>query len=110
MNKMWAFKDQVRKDYATFLNATEFAQTAEINGKNMMCLIDQDYINSMSNLQVDYFDGGYKQRLTVYVRYADLGYLPETGSAFDVDRTRYEVVSASVAQGIVSINLGVNEG
>lgn len=107
---MWAFKDQVRKDYATFLNATEFAQTAEINGENMMCLIDQDYINSMSNLQVDYFDGGYKQRLTVYVRYADLGYLPEAGSAFDVDRTRYEVVSASVAQGIVSINLGVNEG
>lgn len=107
---MWTLKDQVRRDYATFLEATEFAVTAEINGKRMPCIIDQDYITEKSNLQVDFFEGAYKKRQTVYVKYADIGYLPESGSALDLDGERFVVVSASVAQGIVSLNLGVNDG
>lgn len=107
---MWAFKDQVRKDYPTFLNFKEFATCVNVDGVEMPGLIDQDLINEKSNLQVDFFDGAYRKRLTLYVKYADLGYVPNAKNAIDIDGVRYEVVNASVAGGIVMINVGAVDG
>lgn len=110
MNKMWAFKDQARKDYSAFLNFKEFATYVDVDGVKMPGVIDQDLINEKSNLQVDFFDGAYSKRLTLYVKYADLGYVPNTKNAIDIDGERYEVVNASVAGGIVTINVGAIDG
>lgn len=107
---MHRFKDQARLDYATFFNVYEFASKVKIDGVEYDAVVDQDYINAKSNLQIDYFDGVFKNKQTIYLRYSDIGYLPAHGQVIDIDDMRYEVVSSSVAHGVVMINVGVNDG
>lgn len=81
-----------------------------IDDKKLIGVVDQDFIVTKSNLQMDYFDGVYKDKLTVYLRYSDLGYLPQSGNVLDIDGERYEVVNSSVAHGVITLNVGVNDG
>ena len=108
------FKEQIALDNRTvFMNFDEFAELHLINGKEMLCLIDNNelidrerrykYKHSM------YADGIYMKQLLIFVRAEDFGPLPAIGRAITFDKKSYIISESINEDGIYSLCLEANK-
>lgn len=103
------FKQLMANDiHDVFLDASEFATEHDINGKQILCVVDDDISKQRSNRQRDSYDGIYQRELTLFVSESDLGYRPERDQKMTVDGEWYEVLNCSASAGMLEIDMGAN--
>jgi hypothetical protein len=102
------FKEQIKKDVKNvFLNFSEFAETHNLNGKNVLCIIDTDDTKEqIRSLQVD---GVFINVLKIFVDSKDISPRPVEGQLFKVDGSLHLVKSVSDESGILKIEVEANE-
>lgn len=104
------FKDQVNADLDVFLNLDEFAETHNIDGRQVKCIIDLDDLRKFRvNQQAVNFPGVYGSYKTLFVKAADLPNRPVIGQHLKVDGELYLVVECSEPDGMLEVSLEVNE-
>ena len=108
------FKGQIAADTKNvFMNALEFSEEHIIDGRNMLCIVDN---NELMARRVKYKFGskfyvdqvGIKDIL-IYVRAEDFGALPAIGRTLIFDGKPYIICDAVNESGIYSINLEMNK-
>ena len=95
-------------DLATFINVAEFADMHNINGQQIICVIDNDLSKQRGTRQSENFDGIYVRQLTVFVRESALGYRPERDQKMTINGEWYIVIDCAADFGILEIELGAN--
>lgn len=106
-------KEQFSADLPIFLNLDEFAERHTINGKTVDALIDNNALDeklasargARSISSSAHTDGLFRAEMLVYVRTADLGGLPRTGSMIRLDGREYRVTEAVEEMGVCSLCL-----
>lgn len=111
---MISFKELIAKDNETvFMNQDEFAETHNINGKDMLCTIDNnELIDREKRYQYKkslYADGIYLKQLLIFVRAEDFGPLPAIGRSVTFDKKSYIIADAINEDGIYSLCLEANK-
>lgn len=105
-----SLKDVMAADIsAVFLNPDEFAAEHNINGVQMVALVDSDIIKERSNRISGNFDGVYKSEVSLFVRAADMTKRPVRGQALRLDGKLYVVSDCSEAEGMLEILMDVND-
>lgn len=103
------FKDIIKQDVQhTFLNADEFSDMHEINGKMMPVQIDSNEQIEREKRINQHMDGIYLNQKLIYVAASDYGPLPKQGSVINFDGKIYKVADAVAEDGIYSITLEAN--
>lgn len=106
---MSAFKEAVHKDVKkTFINFDEFAYRHDLNGKEILCIIDKD-ITSETEARNRDIEGVFLNTLTIYVESSDLQHRPVQGELLKVDGSFHLVKSVSDEDGILAIVCVENE-
>lgn len=108
------FKEQIAADTKNvFMNALEFSEEHIIDGRNMLCIVDNNELMARrvkykfrSKFYVDQV--GIKDML-IYVRAEDFGALPTIGRTLIFDGKPYIICYAVNESGIYSINLEMNK-
>lgn len=81
------FKDQIQDDISnTFLDIGEFAAEHDIDGQNIICVIDEEKATPNQN------DGVYVIRRHLFISQTDLGYIPVPEQKISIDDKYYYVV------------------
>ncbi len=103
-----SFKSILRDDAKiVFLSLKEFADTHEINGKEMPAILDNNELESREKLwkSGEYQDGIYNKQVLVYVLASNYGRMPAVGSKVTVDSKAYRCTNAINEDGIYSLEL-----
>ncbi|AIF51252.1 hypothetical protein [Pelosinus sp. UFO1] len=79
-------KDYLNSDLKVFLNADEFATEHNIDGQDILCVIDEDRAIPNAN------DGVYVIRRHLFISQTDLGYIPIPDQKIEVDGKYYYVI------------------
>lgn len=105
------FKDAVNSDInSVFINALEFAEPHNINGKLINCVVDDDVLEErLSRTNQEYFDGVFKSRRLVFIEKDQLPHTPVVGELFRLDGHRYTVVNVAENMGVLDITIESNE-
>lgn len=88
---MSAFDDQLAADAAVFLNTEEFGETHTIDGKSVVCVIDE---NTDGQFTGD-LDGVFVTTKQLFVRESDLIKAPVQGKRMIIDDEVHLVLSVS---------------
>jgi hypothetical protein len=100
------FKDILKNDITSvFLNDLEFADKHNIDGVDMLCIIDNSELEERKKLYTHYMDGIFEGKTLIYVRAADMGVLPGVSKRLYLDNEPYTVEEAMDECGIYSIVL-----
>lgn len=107
---MSKFKEMLERDIKNvFLNPNEFGEEHVIEGKTVVCVLD-DYMTtplklngSRQNMQI--YEGVYTGGLVVYVKLSDLEFEPVPSQHLDVDDVIYLVVNCRNDYGMLTITL-----
>ena len=103
------FKQLMTEDiHDVFLDASDFASEHDINGQQILCVIDEDLSKQRGNRQAEDYDGIYARQLTLFIAESDLGYRPERDQKMTVDGEWYLVINCSANTGMLEIDLGAN--
>lgn len=79
-------QELIMKDInSVFLNKDGFAKEHNIDGENILCIIDEDKLVSNSN------DGVYVIRRHLFISQTDLGYIPVPEQKIAIDGKYYYV-------------------
>lgn len=107
---MSKFKDMIASDIkSVFLNKEEFSDEHMVNGKLMICQIDEnEAIERQQRSSKIHEDGLYVKQKLLYVAAADFGKLPYIGRLIDLDGNNHRVVDAIEESGVFSITLEAN--
>lgn len=100
------FKDVLRQDVKrVFLNIDEFGEMHDINGQEILVVIDEnELIEREKRIKRD--EGElHKKQLLFYVAAEDFGVLPSPGKTLRFDRKQYLITDADDEGGIYSISL-----
>lgn len=102
---MSRFKDALKTDIkATFLNTEEFAETHDLNGAVVPCVIDGNVLQEMNGAQLI---GVFQNALTIYVSADDLFavsmVIPVVGELLSVDRSLHVVRHVAEEGGMLVI-------
>lgn len=101
-----SFKDIVREDIqAVFFNLDEFAEEHTIDGRKMVCIIDQD-ANVASAVQS--VMGVYAANRRIYVKEEDMKVLPREANRLNLDGRFFFVTDARAEMGVFVIELQAN--
>ncbi len=104
-----SLKDVMAADIAAvFLNQDENADWHEINGQQVLCIVDEDISKQRTNRQSDNYDGIFYWQITLFISEADLGYRPERNQRMTVDGEWFLVLHCAASQGMLEIELGAN--
>lgn len=102
------FKDTVAADISTvFLNNQEFAETHNVNGKEMTVMVDDNELleRDKSKLLGAPTNGIYKSRRLIYVAKSNFGKRPAQGVLLTLDGRQYKVQGCTEEAGILAIEL-----
>jgi len=106
------FKDQLEKDLKNvFFNQNEFAEYHDIDGQQILAVIDSDQFNERPKDPAELYhltNGIYRSSITIYVKSADYD-KPVIGQRISVDEEDYYVVSVSEDTGLLKIIATANE-
>lgn len=103
-------KEQMAADIAAvFLNQDENADWHDINGQQVLCIVDEDISKQRTNRQSDNYDGIFSRQITVFIAEMDLGYRPERNQKMTVDSECFLVLNCSASEGMLEIELGANQ-
>ena len=103
-----SFMNQAVKDLAAFFNA--FADTHNINGTDMLCIVDTDLNKIRSAQDSEQYDGISLTLTRLYVKKTDLPKRPVNGKKMRFDDEPYLVVDCADEAGLWVITLGLNDG
>lgn len=108
---MSRFKDAVAKDIkAVFINADEFAETHNINGVDVVCVVDTDIMQERnSNSYSEFAEGVYQHQAMIFVSAADLPERPVKGEIFRLDGELYLVAECAENDGMLEITIEAND-
>ena len=99
-----SFKDLIQSDLAVFLNVDEFADTHNIDGRDIPAVIDRDVLKQRSQR----VDGVYSGEALLFVRLSDLPARPVVDQRMRVDSELFYVVDCNENDGLLEITLGAN--
>lgn len=105
-------KDVVKKDTELFLNLDEFSDIHDINGKEMLVIVDNDLLKDRPRQSVEAYhaaSGVYVAEKVIFVRESDLGYTPVIDQKFYLDGNLHMVTGCNSQMGILEITLTANE-
>jgi hypothetical protein len=105
------FKFYINNDLPTFFNVDEFAEYHDIDGQQVMAIIESDQLNERPRHPVELYrvtDGIYQSSITIYVKSTDYD-KPVVGQRIHVDGEDYYVVSVAEEHGLLKINAMANE-
>lgn len=106
---MKSFKEIIKEDIGTaFINAEEFSDIHNIDGKDMPIQIDDNEIIEREKKSSSNMDGVYVKQKLIYVKADDFGALPAIGRQIMLDGKRYMVVDSTDEYGIYTITLEGN--
>ena len=103
-----SFMNQAVKDLAAFFNA--FADTHNVNGTAMLCIVDTDQNKIRSAQDSEQYDGISLTLTRLYVKKTDLPKRPVYGKKLRLDDEPYLVVDCIEEAGLWVITLGLNYG
>jgi hypothetical protein len=108
---MTRFKDAVAADIkGTFINALEFADLHDINGTELLCVIDGDIIQERNaRTYSEYAEGVFKSQKMVFVAVDDLPERPVKGEIFRLDGELYMVDECAENMGVLEITIEAND-
>lgn len=100
------FKEIIKNDIKnTFLNFDEFGEWHNINGQNVLIIIDENELTDREK-KIKKEEGElYKKQLLFYVDATDFGKLPSPGRILTLDEKTYLIMDAENEDGIYSIQL-----
>jgi hypothetical protein len=105
-----SLKDLMASDIDdVFLDTDEFAELHDINGAQVLCVIDEDISKQRSGRQSGNYDGIHMRQLTLFIKESDLGYRPERDQKMTVDSEWYLVIDCTATAGMLEIELGANQ-
>ncbi|MBR1953289.1 MAG: hypothetical protein IKA32_11955 [Lentisphaeria bacterium] len=105
---MSAFKDAVAKDVtAVFLNLDEFADRHNLNGRDVICLVDKDLTDPYKQTASSPLEGIFVETLNIYVRPEDMERRPVENELLYLDDKMYFVVNVSDENGLYVITAEV---
>lgn len=90
---------------AVFLNAAEFAEVHNIDGKPVLCVIASDEETSFDG---DIHDAVFVLTKTLYCRESDLAKLPTKGKQIKIDDETYLCISWHREGGMMRIEVAEN--
>lgn len=107
---MSTFKEMVASDIPTFLNADEFAETHELNGKKYTCIVQSPKEDAMFETQEIYsgFEGTHGQVIIIHIAKDDYGEVPAEGESFTVNGDYCLVDNVIDDMGILTMTLHKN--
>lgn len=108
---MSAFKDAVKADIKqVFINHLEFADLHQIDGVEVLAVVDRDVLKERPNLttSVD-AHAMFEEEIHVYVAYDDLSVKPVRGQILNLDGTIYLVSEVHENMGVLEITIRANE-
>ena len=103
-----SFTNQAVKDLAAFFNA--FADTHNVNGTAMLCIVDTDQNKIRSAQDSEQYDGISLTLTRLYVKKTDLPKRPVYGKKLRLDDEPYLVADCAEESGLWVITLGLNDG
>ena len=106
------FKDFVQDDIAVFFNPDEFGEWHNIDGQELLVVIDEDLTQERSRQPTDLYNatpGIFTKRIIVFVRQSDLGYRPVVDQSMRIDDELYRVANCSDQMGVLEITLEANQ-
>jgi len=105
-----SLKDVIAADLsAVFFNIDEFAELHDIDGKQIMAIIDEDILKQRSQDKRENFDGVYRGEIVLFVKAADFSKRPVKGQRLRIDGRLMMVDSCGESDGILEITLEANE-
>lgn len=104
-------KEAIQKDnQAVFLNPDEFGELKNIDGVELMVVIDNDIINERSRFYLANESlGVFRSTITFFIRKDDLGYTPVENQLMDFDDKPYILSNVFENLGIFEITIEANE-
>ena len=104
---MSAFKDAVAADIkGVFINSDEFAETHNLNGRSVLCVIDKNNIIEGRDGKIE---GVFLNSLSIHVSKDDLDSIPIEGEWLSIDGSFHIVRSVSEEMGVLVILAEANE-
>lgn len=107
---MNSFKEVIAQDIsAIFLNEKEFADTYNIDGKDILAVIDTDLIHERNKRSYAEFAEGINQgQIILFVSRKDFPVLPVKDQSMKINGNNYIVDEVSDNVGVLEITLTVN--
>jgi len=102
------FKEQIIDDMNVFLDLDVFAKYHNINGQQVLCIIDNDVNKQRSGRESEQYDGIFLSMIKVFVKISDLTKKPVYGKLFKIDDRPYTIIECSENTGMYEITLGWN--
>lgn len=102
---MVSFKEVVAQDIGLFLNAEEFAEPLQIDGRPVTAVLDQ-VMDSKHPLA--YAEGVSLVTHVLFVSEAELGRAPEQNQRMNIGGSRYRVDKVGEEMGMLTIYLEAN--
>ena len=108
------FKEQVATDNKkVFINPQEFSDKHIINGKKMLCIIDNDGLaerrKKNRNRSSFYTEKISIKEFLIYVKAEDFGILPYIGRQIIFDNDQYTITEAVNEDGIYCLTMEANK-
>ncbi|MEG0869814.1 MAG: sugar transporter [Hafnia sp.] len=107
---MNSFKEIMAQDIsAVFLNEKEFADTYNINGKDMLAVLDADLIHERNKRSYAEFAEGVNQgQITLFVSRNNFTHVPVKDQLMVINGRSYAVNDAADNAGVLEITLTIN--
>lgn len=100
------FKDMIRQDIkSVFLNFKEFGEMHDINGQEVLVIIDENELTEREKRIRSREEGLHKRQFLFYIAAEDFGRLPAPGRVLMFDGKQYEITDANDEDGIYAISL-----
>ncbi len=106
------FKDFVTLDVDNvFFNINEFAESREIDGKTMLCIVQHPGISDRAahweaGAKQSFDQGMYKADLLLYVKQQDYGPMPKNDKLIRLDKKRdYKIKNCALKAGVYRMEL-----
>jgi hypothetical protein len=104
-------KSYLNNDLQTFLNVDEFAEYHDIDGQQVLAIIESDQLNERPRHPVELYrvtNGIYQSSITIYVKSDDYE-KPVIGQQICIDGEDYYVDSVAEEHGLLKIIATANE-
>lgn len=105
------FKNAVESDISNiFLNIEEFGTEHTLNGRKVICVLDEEKFQSKQKRGlIATEEGVFQNGFTMFIGSPYLKLQPHTGENISIDGVRYEVAASKHDMGMFEIDLFRNE-
>ena len=105
-------RDYLTNDLDTFINSDEFAKIHNVNGCDMLAVVDEDIQKERPRGSAERSpaaEGVFVGNVSLFVRLTDFGELPTQGTILRLNGKMYFVSTVSESEGLLEIVLEANE-